>query len=116
MNWLRRGDVSRFSKTKFLKSNPEILTEEKSWRTWKSIQNIVMDEELVHNIVMDEKLVQNVVMDEEFVKELCDGCQVCSEGCDGSVHIQNWWMEHFCNPVIENRWKNLLKRMNHGFC
>ena len=39
---------------------------EKSWRTWKSNQNIVMDEELVQNIVMDEELVQNIVIDEEL--------------------------------------------------
>ena len=38
------------------------VTEEKSWSTWKSIQNIVMDEELVQKIVMDEELVPNVVM------------------------------------------------------
>ena len=29
------------------KSDPKILTEEKSWRTWKSNLNIVMDEKLV---------------------------------------------------------------------
>ena len=36
---------------------------EKSWKTWKSNQNIVMDEELVQNAVMDEELVQMIVMD-----------------------------------------------------
>ena len=35
--------------------DPKILTEEKSWRTWKSNQNIVMDEELVENVAMGEK-------------------------------------------------------------
>ena len=37
--------------------------EEKSWRTWKSYQNIVMDEELVQNVAMGEKIVKNFVMD-----------------------------------------------------
>ena len=37
--------------------------EEKSWRTWKSNQNIVMDEELVQNVAMGEKIVKNFVMD-----------------------------------------------------
>ena len=51
-------------------SDQMILTEEKSWRTWKSNQNIVMDEELVQNIVMDEELVQSIVMDEELVHNI----------------------------------------------
>ena len=44
------------------KSNPEILTEEKSWRTWKSIQNIVMDEEFLKNFVMGAKIGPKVEM------------------------------------------------------
>ena len=47
---------------KICKVNPKIL-EEKSWRTWKSNQNIFMEEELVQNGVMDEKFVKNFVMD-----------------------------------------------------
>ena len=43
--------------------------DEKSWKTWKSNQNIVMVEELVQNVVMDE-LIQNGVMDEKFVNNL----------------------------------------------
>ena len=39
--------------------------DEKNWKTWKSNQKIVMDEELVQNGVMDEK----------FVKNFCDGGQ-----------------------------------------
>ena len=31
-------------KKEFFESDPKILTEEKSWRTWKSNQDIVMDE------------------------------------------------------------------------
>ena len=53
---------------KICKLNSKILTEEKSWRAWKSDQNFVMDEELVQNFVMDEELVQNVAMSEKFVK------------------------------------------------
>ena len=40
----------------------------KIWKTWKSNQNIVMNEELVQKIVMNEELVQNDVMSEKFVK------------------------------------------------
>ena len=42
--------------------NPKIVTNEKSWQTWKSNQNIVMNEELVQNNVMNEKFVKNFVM------------------------------------------------------
>ena len=70
----------------FFNSDPKILTEEKSWRTWKSKQNVVMDEELVQNIKMDEEqvpnikmdeeLVQNVVMNEELVKNFVTGAKI----------------------------------------
>ena len=54
---------------KIRKINPKISwMEEKSWKTWKSNQKIVMDEELAQNDVMDEKSVQHGVMDEKFVK------------------------------------------------
>ena len=39
---------------------------EKSWRTWKSNQNIVMDEELFQNGVMNGTLVKKFVMDAKF--------------------------------------------------
>ena len=55
---------------KFFQSDPKIRTEEKSWRTWTSNQNIVTDEELVQNIVTDEELVHNTVMDEELVENV----------------------------------------------
>ena len=45
------------------KINPKILMDEKSWKTWKSNQKIVMSEELVQNIVMNEDLVQKGVVD-----------------------------------------------------
>ena len=35
LNWLRRGDVSRFSRSDLFLSNSEILTEEKSWIFWE---------------------------------------------------------------------------------
>ena len=53
---------------KIWKINLKILIDEKSWKTWKRNQNIVMDAELVQNIVMDEELVQNVATGEKFVK------------------------------------------------
>ena len=45
------------------KSNQKVVTDEKSWKTWKSNQNSVMNEELVQNSVMNEKFVKNFVMD-----------------------------------------------------
>ena len=50
------------------KINPKILMDKKSWKTWKSNQNIVMDGELVQNGVMNEELVQNGVVNEKIVK------------------------------------------------
>ena len=38
------------------KINPKILMDEKSWKTWKSNEKIVMDEELVQT-TMNEELV-----------------------------------------------------------
>ena len=58
-----------------MKFNPKILTDEKSWQTWKSNQNIAMNEELVQNSVMNEELVQNNVMN-EIREELRDECQI----------------------------------------
>ena len=50
------------------KINPKILMDEKSWKTCKSNQMIVMNEELVQNSVMNEELAQNGMMSENFVK------------------------------------------------
>ena len=44
------------------KNNPKILMDEKSWKTWISIQNSVMNEEWVQNSVMNEKFVKKFVM------------------------------------------------------
>ena len=58
-NWISLNVLER----KIWEINPKILMDGKSWKTWKSNQKIVMDEELVQQVVMDEELVQNVVMD-----------------------------------------------------
>ena len=50
--------------------------DEKSWRTWKSNQKILMDEEVVQNIVMNEELVPNGVMDEKIVKNFVMGAKI----------------------------------------
>ena len=71
---------------KIWKMSPKILMDEKIWRTWKSNQKFVMNEEfvqghrvmneeLVQDIVMNEELIPNGVMDEKNVKNFCDGCQ-----------------------------------------
>ena len=56
------------------KINPKIVTDEKSWKTWKSNQKIAMNEELVQNNVMNENFVKNFVMnamiDPKFVMGL----------------------------------------------
>ena len=77
---------------KICKLHPKILTKETSWRTWKSDQNIVMDEELVHNIVMDEELVQNVAMGGKFVKNFAMGAKIDSKvSMDKSISKINGW-------------------------
>ena len=55
-----------------------------------------------------KKLVQNVVMDEKIVKKFVMDAKIDPKVVMESVHIQNWWMEQFCNPVIEIRWRILL--------
>ena len=61
MNWLRISHVPG-------KSDQKVVTDEKSWETWKSNQNRLTEEELVQSNVMGEDLVQNGVMDAKFVK------------------------------------------------
>ena len=76
--------------------NPKILMDEKSWKTWKSNQMIVMDEEMVQNIVMDEKFVKNFVM----------GIYPCLKLVDGKL----------CNSVTESCWNDFLtKRLYSSF-
>ena len=50
------------------KSDQKVVTDEKSWKTWKSNQNGVMNDDLVLNSVINEELVQKGVMNEKFVK------------------------------------------------
>ena len=79
-----------------LKSNPKILMDERSWKTWKSNQKIVMDEEFVKNFVMGAKIDPKFVMDLSVFK------------------IGGWGS--FYNPVIENCWKKVLRRMIRSCC
>ena len=72
-----------------------------------------MDEEVVQNGVMDEELIQNGVMDEKFVKNFVMDAKIDPKVVmDLSIFKIGGW--NICNPVIENRWKNLLMRMNRG--
>ena len=64
-------------------SNPKILTEDKSWRTWKSDQNIVMNEELVQHVAMGTKIVKNFVM----------GAKIDPKVEMDSVHIRTWTLD-----------------------
>ena len=56
------------------KINPKILMDEKSWKTWKSSQKIVRNEELVQNGVINEdfgkNFVMNVKIDPQVVMDL----------------------------------------------
>ena len=84
--------------------NRKILMDEKSRKTLKSnqkivmdeelVQNGVMDEELVQNGVMDEELVQNGVMDEEFVKNFVMDAKIDPKVVLDLSMSKNWWMEH----------------------
>ena len=67
------GDLKRIELVVDMSQCSQEGREEKSCRTWKSNQNIVMDEELVQNIVMDEEWLQNVVMEEKIVKNFVMG-------------------------------------------
>ena len=56
----------------------------KNWKTWKSNQNIVMNEEFVRNGVMSEKFVKNFVMNAKIdPKVVMD------------LSIKYMWMEQF---------------------
>ena len=62
-----------------------MVTFQKSWKTWKSSQNSVMNEELVQNGVMNEKFVKNFVMNAQIDPNVV---------MDLSIFL-NWWMEQF---------------------
>ena len=53
---------------KIWKINQKVVTDKKSWKTWKSNGKMVMNEELVQNGVMNEELVQNGVTNQKIVK------------------------------------------------
>ena len=59
MSWLRTLQGSTLLAGEILKSNPKIVTDEKSWKT---NQKVAMNEELVQNSVMNGKFVKNFVM------------------------------------------------------
>ena len=44
------------------KSNPKIVTDEKSWKLWKNDKKIAMNEKVFQNSVMNGKFVQDIVM------------------------------------------------------
>ena len=58
------GDLKRRESDVLIEiwTDPKILMDDKSWKTWKSNQNVVMDEELVQKIVMNGKIVKNFVV------------------------------------------------------
>ena len=76
--------MSQRSRRKSCKINLKILMDDKSWKTWKSNQNGVMDEELVQNGVMDEKFVKNFVMDAKIEPKIVRDL----------FKFKNWSMEH----------------------
>ena len=93
------------------KSNQNVVTDEKSWKTWKSNQKIVG---LVQNSLMHEELVQNGVMNEKFAKNSVMTAKIGPKVVmDLSIlNIGGWNI--FCNPLIKICWENLLMRTNRG--
>ena len=86
---------------------------EKSWKTWKSNQKIVMDGELVQNDVMNEELVQNGVMNETFVKNFVIDAKIDPKAVmDLSIFKIGGW--NSCNPLINIGLRNLLIGTNLG--
>ena len=96
-NWRYLSDPGR----KIWKINSKVLMEEKSWKTLKSNQKVVMDEELVQNGVMDEKIVKNFVMGAKIDPKVV---------MDLSVNKIGGW--NILHQEIENCLKNLSMRMN----
>ena len=83
------------------KKDPKILTEERSWRTWKSNQNTVMDEEVVQNTVMDEEVVQNIVMDEEMVQNVVMDEKLVQNVVMDEKIVKNFVMGAKIDPNVE---------------
>ena len=70
---------------------------ENSWRSEKSNQNIVTDEEIVRNIVMNEKIVKNSVMNANIDPKVVMNLS--------SFKIAGWNTSQHRN---KNYWKNIL--------
>ena len=86
---------------KICKLNPKkILMDEKSWKTWKSNQKIVMDEELVQNVVMDEALVRNIVMDEALVRNTVMNEELIQNGVMDEKIVKNFVMDANIDPKV----------------
>ena len=114
LDWYRGEDAGDLKRSEFneLVENWTCLNALER-KTWKIVPKVVMDEELVQNIVMDEELIQNIVMGGHFVKNFV---------MDAKIDPKVVWIcpyarladGAFCNPVVENCWKNLLMIMNRG--
>ena len=62
--------MSQRTRGEMWKRNPKIVTDEKSWKIWKSNQMIAMKEELVQNSVMNEKCEKNFVMNAKIAPKV----------------------------------------------
>ena len=71
------------------KSNQMVVTDQKSWKTWKSKQNIVINEEFVQNVVMNEELVQNSVMNEHLSQNSVMNEEFVQNGVMNEEFVQN---------------------------
>ena len=71
------------------KSNPKIVTDEKSWKIWKNDQNSVMNEELVQNRVMNGKFVKNFVINAKIDPKVVMDLSVFEIGGWNSLHPSN---------------------------
>ena len=96
--------MSQCSRKEICKLNPKILTEEKSWRTWKSHQNIVLDEELVQNVAMAGKFVKNFVTDAKIDPKVEMDLPI--------FEISGWNILQ--RSKRKKCWENLLKKMSYG--
>ena len=74
--------------------------DEKWWKTWKSNQKMVMDEELVQNVVVDEKIVKNFVMGAKIDPKIEMDLRMFEIG----GWIESWWMNFWrkqCYSLLE---------------
>ena len=61
----------------------------KNWKTWKSNQNIVMNEEFVRNGVMSETFVKNLVMNAKIDPKVVMDLSILKTGGWNSLHPIN---------------------------